>query len=56
MVLLFVSYQDACLRNLTSAQVLAGQYGVQGDINYFHPLLLFLPWTPIGMNITNRSQ
>jgi hypothetical protein len=27
---------------------MAGQYGVQGSIDYFHPLLLFLPWTPIG--------
>lgn len=29
-------------------EVMAGQYGVQGSIDYFHPLLLFLPWTPIG--------
>lgn len=40
--------QDACLRSKSVNEVMAGQYGVQGSIDYFHPLLLFLPWTPIG--------
>lgn len=47
---------DACLRSKSVNEVMAGQYGVQGSIDYFHPLLLFLPWTPIvdGKELTDQ--
>jgi carboxylesterase type B len=39
---------DACLRSRTADEVVTAEMTSQKRIPWFHPLSLFLPWTPVG--------